>query len=47
MMTFHVKYKNGGTFIHAYNVPNEGIMQSLMRQFRYDPAVERVLVEVV
>lgn len=46
MMTFHVKYKTGATFIHAYKITSEVWIKYYVQQFRQDPSVERVLVEV-
>ena len=47
MMTFYVRYKTGATFTHSYKIRNEVWLEYYVQQFRQDPMVERVLVEVV
>jgi hypothetical protein len=46
MMTFHVRYKSGATFVKELKVIDQKWMDFYVRQFRQDPSVERVLVEV-
>lgn len=45
-MIFHVRYKSGATFAYRHEVKSTAMMAYLFHQFRRDPSVERVLLEV-
>jgi len=47
MMTFHVRYKTGATFTEKMVITDSKWILSVIRRYRQDPMVERVLVEVV
>ena len=47
MRTFHVRYKTGATFTYVREIKSKLWLEYYVRQFRQDPSVERVLVEVV
>lgn len=47
MMKFFIKYKSGATFIETRQFRNAVWLKYYVNEFRRNPLVERVLVEVI